>query len=70
MKRGIRTESITRAQRLQLVGATLHDERTIASVYTGRRTKSSVYERVTRAAAKLKLPAPPPAATGDADRAA
>ena len=61
--RSTKTTTIDRSQRLQIVGASLCDERSVAAVYGGRVVKSSTYTRVVRAAESLRLPAPPPQPT-------
>lgn len=58
-KRSMRTLKINRAQRLQIVGATLCDERSVAAVYNGSPSRSTTHGRVVDAARRLKLPLPP-----------
>lgn len=56
----IRTTTITRADRLRLVGESLVDERSVSAAYMGRPLRATTYERIARAAQALGLPPPPP----------
>jgi len=57
--RSTKTVLIDRPQRIQIAGASLCDERSIAAVYAGRPVKSSTLARVLKAARELGLPLPP-----------
>lgn len=59
-RRTIKTESITRADRLRIVADSYCDERTVAACYNGAaNVRASTYRRVLESARRLRLPRPP-----------
>jgi hypothetical protein len=54
------SRTLTPRQRLQFALETDHGVRTIDAVYAGKRCHAGTYERVVRAAKKLRAPLPPP----------